>query len=329
LKEKPPKSFIFSVIQAAVVLFLALGVVGISAYFTLFFIIKREKTVTVPDLTGKSAVSVLETLTRLELNPRLKSQTFDDQIPKNHVIGQEPEAGTTIKKGRSIHIVISRGPRFLAAPDLTGETLSQAVIELEKNGLCRGNIAYDHYGENLEKNRIIAQEPLPGTILESGDCVNLLVNIGHLLRAYVMPDLSGQTLDEAVLTVEKYRLAMAGINYEYKKSRPLHKIVRQSPPAGYYVNENQPVKLTVNRKNKPPEGLYAKDLSSGGLFRYEVKPGYLNRRIRVEMDAFGLTIPLFDGYVKPGKKIWFIIPTGQDAIVRLYEFDELVEMKRF
>ncbi|MCG2757790.1 MAG: PASTA domain-containing protein, partial [Desulfobacteraceae bacterium] len=70
----------------------------VSAYLTLTFIIKSENKVVVPDLVGKDVVLILEMLSDLGLNTKIKGSEYSDNVPKNHVIFQEPEPGSEIKK---------------------------------------------------------------------------------------------------------------------------------------------------------------------------------------------------------------------------------------
>ena len=84
-------------------------IAGVSAYFTLSLVIKSEDTVVVPDLVGKDVVFVLEALTELGLNTKVRGSEYSADIPKHHVIHQEPEPGVEIKKGRDVRILISKG----------------------------------------------------------------------------------------------------------------------------------------------------------------------------------------------------------------------------
>jgi eukaryotic-like serine/threonine-protein kinase len=65
---------------------------------TLTLIIKSEDTVIVPELIGKDVVSALERLTELELNAKVKGSEYSTEFPKNHVVFQDPQPGSEIKK---------------------------------------------------------------------------------------------------------------------------------------------------------------------------------------------------------------------------------------
>ena len=86
-------------------------VAGISAYLMLSFLIKSEDTVIVPDFIGKDVVYVLEYLTGLGLNTKVKGSEYSLNVPKNHVIFQQPEPGAEIKKGRDVTLLYPKVPK--------------------------------------------------------------------------------------------------------------------------------------------------------------------------------------------------------------------------
>ena len=104
------------IIKIAALFFSFVIVVGISAYLALTFIIKSEDTVVVPDLVGKNVVYVLEFLTDLGLNTKVKGSEYSADVPQNHVIIQDPEPGAEIKRGRDVKIILSKGSMTILIP---------------------------------------------------------------------------------------------------------------------------------------------------------------------------------------------------------------------
>src|SRR4030042_2197958 len=86
-------------------------IAGVSGYITLSFMIKSEDRVVVPDLVSKEAVSIFEMLAQLGLNAKVKSSEYNNQIPINHIISQDPAPGSEIKKGRDVRLILSKGPK--------------------------------------------------------------------------------------------------------------------------------------------------------------------------------------------------------------------------
>ncbi len=300
-------------------------IAGLSAFFTMSWIVKGEDTVIVPELVGKDAIGVLEFLTDLGLNIKVHGSEYHKTIPKNHILHQKPEPGERIKKGRDIALIISKGTQQMTLPDLAGRNLAQARITLEENGLLIGSCAtVFHHG--VKYDGVIAQNPLPGTIINRGNRVDLLVSAGKRPDAYEMPDLQGAYLDEAVLVLEKHKIFLDGATTVYDKSKPVNTVISQAPPAGYYVEEFRGVNLTINRN--PDDGNRA-GTDKARFFVYRIPPGFLKQQIRLEFNGYGLSVPLYDELMAPGRQIWAIIPRHAEAALFLYRNDELVETELY
>ncbi len=300
---------------------------GFSAYITLTLIIKSEDTVIVPELSGKEIVYVLEILTDLGLNIKVKGSEYSADIPKNYVIFQQPESGTEIKKGRDVKIIISKGAKTILMPNLNGLSVQQAHIIIEENGLCQGKHSSTYSRHNIEKDNIIAQVPSPGSLITRGDCVNVLVSLGPRPRAYKMPDLSGLSLDNAIEMIEKSNLLLGGVKSIFYKDKPYNAIADQDPLPGYRVFERSLVNLVMNKKTDRHTPGYLTGGKRGRFFRYRIENGFFKRHIRVCLTGLEFSNDLLDEFVKPGEEIWLLIPGDNNAIIEVFEDDELVESR--
>jgi len=310
-------------------LFIAFAmVVGISAYLALTLIIKSEDTVVVPDLVGKNVVYVLEFLTDLGLNTKVKGSEYSAEIPEDHVIFQEPEPGAEIKKGRDVRIILSKGTMTILVPNLKGLTLQQSRIILEENGLCQG-VMSSTYSNNIKKDEIIAQVPSSGALITRGGCVNLLVSLGIRPQAYKMPDLIGLSLEEAIPLVERTNLVLEEIKSLFYEDKPQNTIVRQDPLPGHRVLAGSVASLIVNRKAGRKGQTYLPGAYGVALFRYRLKNGFLNKHIRVRLNSFGVSNDIYDEIMAPGKEIWLLVPKNINATALLYEDDKLIKTEVF
>lgn len=295
-------------------------IAGLSAFLTMSWIVKGEDTVVVPELVGKDAIGVLEFLTDLGLNIKVYGSEYHETIPKNHIIHQKPEPGEMIKKGRDISLIISKGTQQMTLPDLAGRNLAQVRIILEENGLLPG-ARTTVFHPDTRYDGIIAQNPLPGTTVDRGSRVDLLVSAGKRPEAFEMPDLRGAYLDEAVLVLEKYKLFLDGATTVYDKSKPINTVIGQAPPAGYCIEASRGISLTINRN--PDDGNRA-GTDKARFFVYRIPPGFLKQQIRLEFNGYGLSVTLYDELMAPGRQIWAIIPGHAEAALLLYRNDELV-----
>jgi len=303
-------------------------IAGTSAYFTVSFVIKKEDRVIVPVLVGKDVATVLEILSGLGLNTKVKGSEYSDQVAGNHVLLQDPPPGSEIKKGRDVRIVLSKGPRVLPAPHLIGLSYRQARIILEQNGLCTGVVSRVSQGRT-ESETILAQYPEKGTDIPRGRCVDLLVSLGPGPRVLKMPDLTGRFAPEAQLEVQRMNLVLGPISTEHDPYRPEDVILEQDPPAGHPVFEGQPVNLVQNRKHPLGKRGPQTDQNNAFLFRYRLRDGFLKTRIRLKFNGYGLSGDVIDAYMNPGDEILFLIPEGTEGSLRLYEDDTLKVSRQF
>jgi serine/threonine-protein kinase len=317
-------SMILRIAKITAICLVFILITGLSAYFTLTLFIKSEDTVIVPDFVGKDVVYVLEYLTELGLNTKVKGSEYSSEIPKNHVIIQEPEPGAEIKKGRDVRIIISKGDKTVLMPNLTGLSFRQARIIFEENDLCQGVLTHS-YNSSIEKEAIIAQYPLAGLMVPRGECINLLVSMGRRPRAYKMPDLNRLSLNDSIHLIEKFNLVVGEITSHFYNDKPKNLIISQEPLAGYRIDEGSPVNLVINRKPRKKGQEYLPGEQGSSLFTHRLDNGFLRRHIRVQLKSDGFTSDLFDDFIKPGEEIWLLIPTNSEAAVLLYEDDQLVK----
>lgn len=303
------------------VVFVFCAVAGLSAYFTLSWIIKSEDTVIVPDLSGKNAIEALEQLTHLGLNTKVTGSEYSDTIAKNYVIRQDPGPGEQIKKNRYVCLVISKGSQTVRVPDLRGQKIADAQILLEDNGLAAGDLTYAYFPA-VSKDRVVAQDPEPGNPVARSGPVDLLVSAGDRPEAFMMPDMKGLFMDEAILSIEARKMKLDGVESVYDKTRPPNTVIGQAPPAGYRVEQGDGVRLMINRK---PGSGQKQGEPRKVLFTYRLPPGFLKQQIRLEMSCYGTQLVIYDGLMEPGATIWALVPEHTPAAVFLYRNDRLVK----
>jgi serine/threonine-protein kinase len=148
-------------------------------------------------------------------------------------------------------------------------------------------------------------------------------------QKYEMPDIRGHLLDDAIPLIENHNLILGRITSVFYKDKPLNSIVAQDPLSGYSVTEGSTVDLVVNREPVKKGSRYLQGSQGGNLFRYRLKDGFLKRHIRVVLNSFGVSNPIFDDFMKPGEEIWLIIPKNNSTTVFLYEDGQLIKAKDY
>ena len=145
---------------------------------------------TVPDLVGSDVV----TAQRLAARANLQVEVIEVNHPTvaaGTVILQAPEMDTTLKKGDTVVITVSKGPSAQQVPAITGATTANAIPVLQAAGLTLAVV--EKVVSDQPVDTILTQTPDAGSTCASGDIVQVTVSGGS---AYV-PNLVGKTLQEA------------------------------------------------------------------------------------------------------------------------------------
>ena len=127
------------------------------------------------------------------------------------------------------------------APDLYNMTLDEAQRSLDKLNLnIRVNIE-DEYSNEVEKGKIISQQPMSGSTLQEGDTVTLVLSKGPMKGN--IPNVVGLTLGEAGNILKENKLSLGNIKYEYSDTYNNGIVISQDPKSG---SENNQEWGTVN-----------------------------------------------------------------------------------
>ncbi len=206
----------------------------------------RGSEVTVPDLLGQTVREASRMTSLSELQIKLESHRFDDRTESDRIIAQTPSPGSKLKRNRNVRVVVSLGAKKIAVPDLRGESLRTTQIALLSRGLTLGVTSTVH-SEDVEKDRIITQDPLPLTRLARSPRVSVLVSAGPSGRTYVMPNVVGNTLEEVSSSIGDSGLKLGALNYHFIPGLPKGTILKQNPPPGFKLVEGSSIDLEVCR----------------------------------------------------------------------------------
>lgn len=230
-------------------IFITLVGVGILSAFAVVALLLRQEEVRVPNLVGQDIVAVIDTLGQQGLQLKMERREPSPTVPRDMVISQTPAAGNGIKKGRAVRVVVSTGPSETQAPKIMGEPYRKAEITVRQAGFFPGDIARAS-SETVERDMVIGQDPPPGTSLEKGGKINMLVSAGKKATAYAMPKLIGKKAEEAVRTIERMGLQHRIVYRAATAEKPAgieRLVVAQKPAPGHPVAADASVELVVSK----------------------------------------------------------------------------------
>ncbi len=204
----------------------------------------RAREVKLPDLTGRGLGEAGTVLGESGLTVRVdENRRFDAKVPAGRIAAQDPPSGTQVRRGRSVKVWISRGPKVTMVPRLVGEAERAAQARVAEEGLALGGI--DEVRSDLyAADTVISQDPPAGM---AGDAVSLLVNRGERASGYVMPDLIGVDGNAAIEVLRGRGLRAAVVAQQLYPGIPAGIVLRQHPTAGFQVTPEQTISLEVSR----------------------------------------------------------------------------------
>ncbi|MEI7813510.1 MAG: PASTA domain-containing protein [Coriobacteriia bacterium] len=91
-------------------------------------------------------------------------------IPAGTIIEQSPAAGSKLRRGKAISVVLSGGTEEFAMPDVTGSGLLQARGLLERKGL---EVRVETESSDQPSGTVLATNPSPGVMIRTGEIVHL------------------------------------------------------------------------------------------------------------------------------------------------------------
>jgi eukaryotic-like serine/threonine-protein kinase len=189
----------------------------------------------VPDLAGRPAGQAAARLE--ELGIRFHRESAPSlRFRKDSVVRTRPAAGTVLKDGQPVVLVISAGKPRVDVPQVAGRRFEDARAVLAAAHLqARRTVAFD---DTTPKGLVARTEPAAGTKATWGSTVTVVVSKGPDL--VVVPDVLGLSRRQA-----EQRLRDAGLRWSYVF--PIgSQVVQQSPQPGEQARRGSEVRLLLN-----------------------------------------------------------------------------------
>jgi len=313
------RSLLSPLIKLLLILF-ALGIGAGIAGFLIIQIVVRGGEVEVPNLKGQSTVHALEMLNKVGLNLWVQERRFDNQVPQDCIVFQNPAEGIYVKRGRKVRVIISKGSQTVLLPDVRGQHIRQGKILLRRSNLSSDQVARVHSASVL-KGHIIAQSPLPQTEIIRGTSVNLLLSEGPPITYCCLPDFTGLELDETSKIIGELGMKVGRIWQEVNPELEEGIIVNQRPPFGWQVEEDATISLAINIRRK----VIGEASSRHVVISFRMPPGLFTRRLKiVVVDDQGFHEIRNTREDPDAQVVETVVVTGR-ARAQIYLNEELVE----
>ncbi|WP_327430121.1 Stk1 family PASTA domain-containing Ser/Thr kinase [Streptomyces sp. NBC_01236] len=178
-----------------------------------------------------------------DLNLVRKNKACEDE-PKGSVCSQDPTAGTLVKKGDTINLVVSTGAPKVVVPNVTGKTLDEATSILGADKYqFRIKTKYEESTET--ENLVLKQNPELGAEVQKGSTITLTV--AKKKQQVTVPDVTGKTCDEATAQMTASKLVASCTEVETDDANLVGKVIQTSPQANAQADPNSTVTIQIGK----------------------------------------------------------------------------------
>ncbi|MCL2211444.1 MAG: PASTA domain-containing protein [Treponema sp.] len=261
-------------------LIILVGIVAVSVFFVA---VRGEEQTMVPDVIGKELTAALLELQVKELYPRLQLRYSQTSRDKGFILEQEPRAGTIVKAGRRIRLVVSQGVIVNKVENFISRNIDEVRMDLMTLQATAGGITlltirepivFEFSSEN--PGTIIAQKPEPGADISGPTTLEFVVSRGRENLTVSVPQLTGLSVTKALELISTTGINFQFILKEKSANEAGETVVSQNPAANTTISINTPVQITVTN----PEQLANNEIF--GLFNYNIPQNPYPLSVRLE-----------------------------------------------
>jgi eukaryotic-like serine/threonine-protein kinase len=245
-----------------VILTLGLALVALtSAIVTMRFAIHGAE-VKIPSFQRLTAQQAQAKAAELGVEMTIDNSFYSAEVPAGRILSQSPAPGSIVRREWHVRCIESLGPQTVTIPNLTGQPQRAAIIALRRLGLEVGAVV--RMNSPAQPETVIAQDPPAGAAGVEKPSVALLISDPasadtstagtDLAATYVMPDLTGRPYVTAAATITHAGLKLAPEIDTPATATPENQtlpapgtVISQTPQAGYSIDANTPIQLTVAR----------------------------------------------------------------------------------
>ena len=165
--------------------------------------------------------------------------------PAGVVLNQNPQAGMTVKRGKTITLTVNGGTlEQVIVEDVTGDSQQDAYDTLEALGLSpRIQAVAD---DETAVGYVVRTDPAAGSTVASGSSITIFVSSGPAEEQVTVPNVVGSSLSTAESDLEANGLVRGSVSYDDESDQPEGTVLSSDPEGGTRVSEGSAVNLVVS-----------------------------------------------------------------------------------
>ena len=173
----------------------------------------------IPNLTSRTKEQALNVLGELKSNAVIVSES-SKTVSSGLVISSSPGAGA-IYWGGPIRIVVSSGPKLVAAPELAGKTFVEATAAILQAGFTVGKL--NSWFNSAPIGTVYAYDGSDGSQIAEGSAIDLEISLGSI------PVVAGLDQATAINVIQAAGLKVKEISQEYNNSTAKGQVISIVP----------------------------------------------------------------------------------------------------
>ncbi len=171
-----------------------LAVMLVSAAITLRIALHGHE-VTIPDFAGMTVAEASQAALQTGVDLNIENKFYSTTVPVGRILSQAPAAGSTVRHGWQVRVTESLGPQQVTIPDVVGDPVQEASMDIRKMQLDLGTLA--HIGAPGDPEMTLAQTPPPNAGVDQPRVNLLLSSAVNASTAFVMPSFVGMSFAAA------------------------------------------------------------------------------------------------------------------------------------
>ena len=230
--------------------------VGAIGYFLYNFLLKDLFTpaeeYTVPDLRGYTVEDITNNPSILQgFKFEVSSTISDPEYEAGEICRQYPLANDSVKNAETvISVTVSTGEEEMYIPEVINSEARQALNTLQ-NEMKLDVDPLEEYSDEVPKGHVIRISPIPGTRVEKGDQVVLVISLGPKPVTITVLPFTNVNIDQVRSQVVSMGLVVGEVIPFYSDQYAAGRVIWQSIPSGESVEPGTVIDFHVSKGPEP------------------------------------------------------------------------------
>ena len=142
--------------------------------------------------------------------------------------------------------------------------------------------------------------------------IDILVSTGSKQKKFMMPDLIGKSLHEALNLLKNLDVVISSIKYRHYGGVPKRMVIGQTPDSGYQIAKAANISLVVSDDNS------AKRDKQYAIIDYKLPVGFMKRKLKILVKDEKNVREVINRYALPAEEINLIVEIEGKANAEIY-----------